>query len=231
MEVIFSKTIAIIEKIGFITLYTLLFFIIKNYRKDTIFVPTLLFITECFLVFNLKDIQKKYETTLSPLIIRSIYELINSLFSFAELLFFYLLLSRINNINFAKRLVKPIIIAFLVLTIIYYYTIITMQYTLSSISAPAIALNIIEYGILLYLCIYSYYTIMQNPIDRKPINIYNLWTLNSLFLYLSISLPIIIISGKIKPALALYKFAFAIHYFTLLLLILSLIFSVKNKSF
>lgn len=223
--------ITIIELIAFILIISILFFLIKNYRKEKLFIPFIFFIIACYLVFNLKGVEGIAKEKIGAIQIKRIYEFINSYYTSAELYTFYFFLIKINRIEIAKKIAKPLIIVFTILTLIYVYLLIGNKFEISEITPPSIALNIFEYSILLFLCLCSYYALAQKPITSVPINIYNLWTLNSLFLYISISLPIIIISNKIIQTSQLYSIMYIVHYITINILLTTFLISVKNKSF
>lgn len=231
MSIEYKYIFRTIEYSAFVLYSLTLIFLIKNYRKEKIFIPFLLYILACYVVFNFRNPSPDTIQKIGSRNLKIMYEFINSFYTITEFFAFYLFLIIINKNDKLTKFIKPIVIIFAILTFSYFSLLTSNTFKISEISPPSIALNIIEYSILLFLCLYSYYALAQKPINTKPINIYNLWTLNSLFFYISISLPIIIIANKINPTSQLYTIMFMVHYTTIIILLATLFFSVKNKSF
>jgi len=159
-----------------------------------------------------------------------IFEFINSGFSFIELIFFTTFIRKLQPFRFANKATNTITILYVVLFVAYFGYIIPYNTSRSIIVLYSIYLNIFEYTILLIACLFLFYALMYKPIEATPIETFSLLIVSSLFIYISVSLPFLIIAEQInKSHHNIYNTMFATHYFVLLLVIGTLTTSLFKK--
>lgn len=149
---------------------------------------------------------------------RKIFEFENCLFSIAELLFYTSFFKLYHPLIKLKYISSILTICYFTLLIIYTHNLIYNNLTLSSITYYSVYLNLFEYSILLLYCLTFFYSLIYRSIEAKPINIYVLNIICSLFFYISVSMPFFIISEKInKKYHILYNSMYVTHYMVLLI--------------
>jgi hypothetical protein len=165
---------------------------------------------------------------------RKIFELINSIFSLFELLFFSTFLELHNNTKASNPILRkaPHFFAFLLLISFLYTSLYNV--TESTITNIAVQFNILEFAFLLILCLRYFYFTIKNPIDSPITNKSALKIISALFLYISVSLPLLIISEKInKPYNVIYNniynAIYVTHYIVLLIVFISITVTLKKR--
>ncbi len=164
------------------------------------------------------------------LLLRKIFELINSLFSLFELLFFASFIE-LQYINRSKNttLIKTnyFFVIILLLNLLYASLIKTNE---SVITNTSVLYNILEFAFLLIFCLRYFYHTLHKPIDTPPINKHKLQIVGSLFIYISVSLPLLIISEKITiPYKNIYNAIYVTHYIVLLIVLVSITVALKKQ--
>jgi hypothetical protein len=166
----------------------------------------------------------------NSLLKHKVFEFINSGFSIIELIFFTSFIRKIQPLTLANKTTKLLTTLYVILFIGYFAFIILYNTTRSTVVQFSIYLNIFEYTILLISCLFLFYSVMYKPIEATPIEFFSLLIVSSLFIYISFSLPFLIIAEKInKSHNNIYNSMFATHYFVLLLVISTLTTSVLKK--
>ncbi len=163
------------------------------------------------------------------LLLRIMFELINTIFSLFELLFFTSFIESQNK-NKEKSIIRkfPYFYIMLLLFTLLYASIYKLNK--SSITNTSVLFNIIEFAFLLFLCLRFFYDILQNPLYTPTISKGKLQIVSSLFIYISISLPLLIISEKInKTYNYIYTTIYLIHYVVLCIVFVSITTALKKQ--
>ncbi len=216
-----------------ITLTIALFEILNTKKRNFTINALIAYFFIAFILFtigNFKVLSIYFNNAV--LVKRKIFETINTLFSLSEFIFFSSFIEALN-LNKKKILTHRLIaLSFISLTISYLFYITTNKVDANTTTTLSLQLNVIEFAILLISCLRYFYFTMQTPIESPPINKNSLLIISSLFLYISISLPFLIISEKIKLTnMQIYNAIYAIHYIVLLAVFVSLTMTLKiNKN-
>lgn len=161
---------------------------------------------------------------------RIIFELYNCIFCFLELNFFIEFFQKHQPLKNRTKLLKKTPVIFLCLLVVYLFYILTFQSSEKTIIYLSVFLNLLEYIIILAICLIFFYSIMINKIESEPIDKYVLINISSFFVYISVSLPFLIIAEKIKIInQELFRAIFFIHYIVILMVILTIAYTLKNK--
>lgn len=146
-----------------------------------------------------------------------IFETSNTEYSVAELLFFIHFFYNKQNLAIGRKIINTCFAFYATLTIIFIFGTYLSNLSIHNISKLSIALNVFEFFLLISMCLLYYYSSINKPITSPPNNKHALWVVNSLFIYTSTTLPLIIISEDLrisKPQL--YHNMFALHFLTIL---------------
>jgi hypothetical protein len=161
---------------------------------------------------------------------RKIFEFENCLFSITELVFYSFFFKTYHPYRKINSIATSLIICYFILFAIYTTYIIYDSLSLSYITYYSVYLNLFEYSILLIYCITFFYSIIYRPIEAKPIDMYVMNIICSLFFYISVSMPFFIISEKItKTNRLLYNSMYVTHYIILLTSLVVLTITLRKK--
>jgi len=213
------------------TLAIALFETVKLKKRSFLIKSLIAYLIIAFLMFTICNykflsLYLKYD----ELIKRRVFETTNSLFALFEFLFFSSFIE--NNAKNKKTNLIFKILPFLLTTLTFSYLIYIVTFKVNEhlITSLAVQLNILEFAFLLISCLRYFYFTMLTPIESPAINKNALVTISSVFLYISISLPFLIISEKIKQTnIGSYNTIYAIHYIALLTVFVSLTTSLRNN--
>ena len=161
---------------------------------------------------------------------RIIFESYNSIFCFSELYFFIVFFQKHQPLKKRNRVLKKIPLLFLSLVFIFILFSLIIQPSIKTIITLSVILNIFEYLILFSTCLLFFYSIVKNNINEAPICKDVLIIISSFFIYISVSLPFLIIADKIKfTHRDLYMAIFFIHYLVILIVFLTINYTIKTK--
>ena len=204
--------------------------IIKIKRKGILLKTLTAYFIVAFIMFTIGNYKfLSFFINENDLLKRKLFELLNSLFSCAELIFFTSFLKHHQPSKKINAFFKILTLVYFTLFVTYVLHITINKVTVISITNLSIYLNIFEYIILFISCLLLFYSIMYKPIEAIPINKFVLIITSSLFFYISVSLSFLIIAEKINQSNHnIYNTIFLIHYLVLLLVFVSLTLTIKS---
>ncbi len=150
-------------------------------------------------------------------------EIENTIFSAVEALTFFRFFSGATKQSNNKRFIRIARIGLLIIYLLFLYKIFDPASNAKSITALSVQINIIEFIVLLALCLSYYYHLLSD--DKKPSHSLrddaSFWITSGLFFYCFISLPFLIIGeALIRIHNSLHNTFFSLHYVTLSVLML-----------
>ncbi len=217
---VMERTLFLEPVIIILSLY-LLHIVIKQTKKQQFSYLFLIYSLACLLIFLVSPIQRFY----FPLGGRGVsvfIESLNSVFVVTELLVFGIYFIKILDSKKARNSVKILICLFVVVTILFFSKLVNPSFGTGEIQRASAGLNIIEFGILL-VAIFSYFIqLFTKPPTLILIQSPSFWISSGLFIYILVSLPMLLFSVHSFLERDLYYLVFVFHYTALALLLLIL---------
>lgn len=193
------------------------YLLFKDAKKDKNYIFITIYITSTIVLFSdLISLTTSIFTVIDNNLNVKVFEAGNTEYSIAELLFFIYFFYNKQGLNIGKRFIHISFIIYTILTIGFIFSIFLSSMSIYNISRLSIFFNVLEFFLLIFMCLTYYYSSIIKPITSNPINNHAFWLVNSLFIYTSTTLPLIIISEDIRTSLPeLYHNMFALHFLTI----------------
>ena len=179
---------------------------------------SLLLVNIVFDIINSAFLQKGLKATI-------FIESTNTVFALVEISSFLYLFKQILNVKFIKQLIIILWVIFLILFFVFFLKMTEVGLTRNQIKKISYAVNIIEFLILLPLCLLYFYHLLIKE-QHKLIHLNDspsFWIISGLFFYCSVSLPFLFIGDTFSTrSRNLYYLMGSIHYTSISLLFLCL---------
>ncbi len=199
-----------------------LIFGIHFYRKEKSYILFFLYVLAGLLFFpGIIILQKLIPFTLQEKTM--VGEGCNLLFGFIELMVFYSFFNKIITTQIARVIMKICFPLYGMLTIFLLFKIMTENVNRTEIITDSFRVNIIEFFLLLFPCLYFFYDLLTNDsaLSKNILRSPSFWITTGLFFYIIISLPFLLIGDKLlNQNFKLYNLMFSIHYISLSFLFL-----------
>jgi len=214
-----------------ITLTISILEILNSKEKKQVIKSLLYYLITSLILFSFLDFKNlNFILPNQSLAKRIIFESYTCIFCFFELNFFIVFFQKHQPLKKGNRVLKKIPFLFLSLVLIFILFSLTIQPSEKTIITISVLLNIFEYLILFSTCLIFFYSIVKNNIKEAPICKHVLIIISSLFIYISVSLPFLIIADKIKLTHRDLQVAFYfIHYLVILIVFLTISYTIKTK--
>jgi hypothetical protein len=155
----------------------------------------------------------------------AILEGINTIFSLLEITIFYIFFDAVITSKKAKIFTKMSLLCVYLLSIIFFILAATAQFTYDKMMAFSFRINVLEFFLLLFLCLIFFYEFF----DEKKLQLSSqikrasLIITTGLFFYILISLPFLLIGDKLYSfSIHIYFIMFSIHYISICFLFICL---------
>ncbi len=226
-----STPVLMINIFIIITLAISILEILNSKENKQVIKPLLYYLIASLILFAFIDFKTlNFILPNQSLAKRIIFESYNSIFCFFELNFFIVFFQKHQPLKKRNRVLKKTPFLFLSLVFIFILFSLTIQPSNKTIITLSVLINIFEYLILFSTCLIFFYSIVKNNIKDAPICKHVLIVISSFFVYISVSLPFLIIAEKIKLTHHdLYMAFFFIHYLVILIVFLTISYSIKTK--
>lgn len=205
-----------------LTTFFLLYVIIKHYPKKKFAYLFLMYAIACLILFIALPIQMFFfpvEGRLRTVILESA----NTFFAICELYVFITFFFQIIESKKTKKTFFLLLSAFFISIIVFFATVLDANTGRTEIAKVSIAVNILEFSIFLVAILSYFNELFTKPPTQDLANSPAFWISSGLFIYILISLPMLLFSEYIMMAnRSLYYLLFSLHFLSLALLLFTI---------
>ena len=209
-----------IELIVIIVAIGLLFITIK-FNKERLSYLFVIYSLLCIVHFSLADILRVFFGLQGKSVIMFI-ETLNSIFTLVELCVFIIYFFHIIESRASKKVLSFLLSFFAIAFIVFMIKLFDVNSEKSDITKSSVIVNVVEFCILLIAIFLYFIQLFTKPPTLNLANSPAFWIASGLFIYILVSLPMLLFNEHLRIGKDLYFLLFVFHYISLLLLLMTI---------
>jgi hypothetical protein len=196
-------------------------FITRKRNKEKLYYLFVIYSLMCIVLFSLTEIGRVFFHLSGKASIMFV-ESLNSVFTLIELCVFIIYFFHIIESATSKKVLSFLFGFFAIAFIVFMIKLFEINSELSEISKSSVIVNIVEFCILLITIFLYFIQLFTKPPTLNLANSPAFWIASGLFIYILVSLPMLLFNEHLKIEKDLYHLLFVLHYISLLLLLLTI---------
>jgi len=210
-----------LEVIVTLMAFIVLYIAIRSIKKEKLSFLFVVYSLSCITLFAGVNIQKFF-FPLNASAMPVFTEILNAAFAISELSVFFIFFSKAIESKSSKKIIVSLVICFVISIIYFILKIIEPKFDVIEIRKASVVVNIVEFAALLIAILLYFIQLFTKPPTLNLIHRPSFWISSGLFIYILVSLPLLLFSEHVLIPMNIYYLLFVFHYVSLTLLLLTI---------